>query len=103
MEHKYLVPILVSKMTWVIDLISLVECPGSQARLFLAHSCYNFAADSRPKKVFSMEICAYALTVGRVLQSFQRRKRKKAGSSTRLFGRALTLANIVVVAMLTWA
>ena len=42
-----------------------------------------------------MEICAYALTVGRVLQSFQRRKRKKAGSSTRLFGRALTLANIV--------
>ena len=48
-----------------------------------------------------MEICAYALTAGRVLHSFQRRKRKKAGSSTRLFGRALTLANIVVVAMLS--
>ena len=32
---------------------------------------------------------------------FKEGREKKAGSSTRLFGRALTLANIVVVAMLS--
>ena len=77
MEHKYLVPILVSKMTWVIDLISLVQCPEEPGAAIFSAFMLQLCCRQPPKKSFfhgNLCICTYCWPCPAIISKKEEKK-----------------------------